>query len=69
MYYLAVVFQRRCSCIPEPVPTAYTLFAVLQGAQLTALLDISVGKPAYSAAVHNTDDDFASGRHLADTSF
>ncbi len=41
--------------------TACMLFAVLQGAQLTALLDILIGKPAYSAAVHNTDD-FAGGR-------
>lgn len=32
------------------------LLAVLQGAQLTALLDISTNKPALSAAVHNTDD-------------
>ena len=43
-------------------------FAVLQGAQLTALLDNSISKSAYSAAVHNTDD-FPGGRHLADTSF
>ncbi len=50
------------------MPTACMLFAVLQGAQLTALLDIFISKPAYSAAVHNTDD-FAGGRQLADTSF
>ncbi len=48
--------------------TASMFFAVLQGAQLTALLDIFIGKPAYSAAVHNTDD-FAGDRQLADTSF
>ncbi len=50
------------------VPTACMSFAVLQGAQLTVLLDNSISKSAYSAAVHNTDD-FVGGRHLADTSF